>query len=151
MGEEIKKIATRPGSANLAVIASSLVAKYPISLGDHANGQLIGDGLKSLHRRLIKHFENRPNGNSLKKKLLMVDDGDENNTASDTESLPTAKQVRRTKGSYAADSYGCTNWQPEEMPIDETDESQEAKRQWLCNEYKVEKDAVRVQEYMDVT
>ena len=156
LGDEITKVTSRPGSANLAVIASAIVAKFPSSLADYANGQLIGDGSKSLHRRLIKHFENRPHvGNSLKKRLALEVKDDvemENNTTNEANIQPTAKKTKKMKAKSKKDSFGCSNWQPSDLPDGETWETQDEKRVWLTSEFKkAEIEIVRVKEYMKVT
>jgi hypothetical protein len=156
IGEEINKISNRPGSANLAVIASAVVATFPASLADYANGPLIGDGSKSLHRRLIKYFENRSHvGNSLKRKLALEEDIESENTeVNDNSSEPVAKKSKKTKGNSKKDSYGCCNWQPVDLPEGEYWESQEEKREWLCLEFRKtdsDRQTARVKDYMKTT
>jgi hypothetical protein len=115
LGDETSKVSNRPGSANLAIIASALVAKFPLSLADYANSQLIGDGSKSLHRRLTKHFENRPHvGNSPKKRLVLEEVVEnESKQVTKTEVEPAAK---KSQAKSKKDSYGSCNWQPVDLP-----------------------------------
>jgi hypothetical protein len=155
LGDEIYKVCTQPGSANLAVIARNMVAKYPDSLADTINGELIGDGSTSLHRRLVRHFENRTSNrlNSLRRKLLGGNgtDGDEEIDEND-ERPSKQKKAANPMLTATKDRYGCVNWQPNDLPEGETEITQEEKRVWLVDEYKkADRDMICVRGYMGIT
>ena len=127
----IMPITKTPGSHNLDVIAGKMVSKYPEGLSDIVCGKVIGQGRASLHDRLVRQFENRNRGTtSLKRKLLAeVKEGD------------GTMNKKKVFSKFLKDSYGCVNWQPNELPEGETEESQEAVRQSLITEFnKIESD-----------
>ena len=118
---EIANICTKPGRRNLRKIAQNVVSEYP-AMGDSFQDIVIGSGHASLLRQLEIKFENENRtsaGSPLRKRLRVADDENE-------------APVKRRKGS---ESYGCVNWQPGNLAVGETPESQEAKRKWMVEEY----------------
>jgi hypothetical protein len=117
---------------------------------------ILGDGSSSLRRRLIRYFENgSTKKNPLRQKLRTEQDDDlsEDNAQENNDELTTIdKQKKKSKSTFSKDSYGCSNWQPVELPDEETEESQEVKRLWLQAEYlKSDRNTALVSSYMDVT
>jgi hypothetical protein len=158
VGEDIsEQIGDSPGAANLTVIASAMVQHNPASLADYVGGMgILGDGSSSLRCRLIRYFENesRKNKNPLQRKLLTEyeDNLSEGDAQNDDADLTSKRKKKKVKSTFSKDSYGCSNWQPAELPDGETEDSQEVKRLWLKAEYlKSDHDMVLVCNYMEIT
>ena len=107
---------------DLRLIAGKIVAKYPRSFADRINGEIVGDGTKTLLQQLEHRKENEsrsqtpPSQKNLKRK---------NAASSDDE-------VKVTE----LDSYGCVKgrWEGKMEGADE-EEVQEEKRKLLIKEY----------------
>jgi hypothetical protein len=154
VSDEIAKITVSPGFANLGIIAGRMVAKYPASLADRIVGsdEPLAGGSTSLCRRFVRQFENRNRAskNSLKRKLSVLYDSDDDRTS------PAAEGAKSSKNpaNFSKDQYGCLKWQPISYPEGENEQTQEEKRVWLTNEFsKVteQRNITLVAEYMELT
>ncbi|KAM7306496.1 uncharacterized protein ISCGN_010199 [Ixodes scapularis] len=109
-----------PGRRHLRVIASKIVAKYPLSFQDMLQGTVIGQGVETLLWKLENCVNN-------KKRPLAQPLPEESTSDPDAFHQP-AKTDRR-------DSYGCVAWKPE-LPPGETAYTQDEKRERLVTEYR---------------
>lgn len=112
--DDIRKIETNPSRAQCLIIARKIVRQYPLSFMDTLDdGQTtVGAGYESLLSQIKTRVEHLNRNNTLARRRKTVN----------------AKEARPMRG--PADTYGCTQWQPE-LPSDETKESLETKRQMI--------------------
>lgn len=91
------------------------MAKYPKSLQDVIEGDIIGLGYQSLAKQLLSRVENvkRPDTPKIKKRKAPSDDN--------TDEMSAERHS-------VQDTYGCVNWMPKHLPIPETPESQLQKK-----------------------
>ena len=101
-----------PTKHNTTEIAKRMVARYPKSLQDVIDGDVIGLGYHSLAKQLQSRVENvkRPDTPKIKKRKAASDD--------DTDEISAAQRAS------VQDTYGCINWMPKHLPLTETEESQ---------------------------
>ncbi|KAM9770937.1 uncharacterized protein LOC133168493 [Syngnathus typhle] len=114
---EIMKMCNNPTKHNTTEIGKRMVAKYPEALQDVIEGDVIGPGYHSLVKQLQARVENvkRPNTPKIRKRKVAPDE-------SDTEEIPAEQKAR------VQDTYGCINWEPKYLPLSETMESQQEKK-----------------------
>ncbi|KAK0145281.1 hypothetical protein N1851_015824 [Merluccius polli] len=95
------------------------VAKYPKSLQDVIEGDAIGTGYDSLVKQIQNRIENvkRPTTPKIKKRRTYHD--------SDTDEIPPEKRAS------IQDTYGCSRWHVKFLPLGETAESQQQKKDEL--------------------
>lgn len=150
-----ERFGDNPGAGNLSLVASRMVQQNSASLADYIGGKdILGDGSSTLRRRLIRHFENENRKkNPLRRKLLQCGSmSTEENETDDEPNGSSRKKRKKTPSALSKDSFGCRNWQPSELPDDETEVTQEEKRVWLLTEYlKSEHDNEKVGRFMTVT
>lgn len=93
-----------------------MVAKYPKSLQDVIDGDIIGPGYHSLAKQLQSRVENvkRPDTPKIKKPRAPSDN--------DTDEISAEQRAS------VQDTYGCVNWMPKHLPIPESAESVGKKR-----------------------
>lgn len=117
---EMMKVTTSLNKKNAADVAKKLVAKYPKSLQDVIEGDVIGTGYGSLMKQIHNRIENvkRPNTPKIKKRRLHD---------SDTDEVPPEKRAA------IQDTYGCICWHVKFMPLGETAETQQQKKDELKN------------------
>ncbi|KAL6455511.1 hypothetical protein MHYP_G00360510 [Metynnis hypsauchen] len=115
---EIMKVCNNPSKHNTTEIGKKMVAEYPKSLQDVIEGDVIGPGYHSLVKQLQARVENvkRPNRPKIKKRKTTSD-------GSDTEEIPAEQKAS------VQDTYGCVNWEPKFLPLSETVESQQEKKE----------------------
>lgn len=103
---EISKLAKKPGKKNLEIIASKLIKQYPKSFQDVIGGKIFGNGYASFLNSLTLRFDNmnRPKRSSL---VAM---------------LPQTHEKAKKR---------CINFQPENLPNEETENTQKEKQKWL--------------------
>ncbi|KAK3505890.1 hypothetical protein QTP70_019449, partial [Hemibagrus guttatus] len=101
-----------PSKQSSTAIAKKMVAKYPASLQDVIEGDIVGSGYHSLVKQMQNRIENvkRPNVRKIRKRSRTED--------SDTEEIPAERKAA------VQDTYGCVNWDFKLMPLNETKESQ---------------------------
>ncbi|XP_072572022.1 uncharacterized protein [Paramormyrops kingsleyae] len=102
-----------PNKRNSTEVAKKLVAKYPKSLQDIIEGDVVGPGYHSLVKQLQYRIENvkRSTTPKIRKRKHCTDD-------SDTEEIPPEQRAA------IQDTYGCINWDVKFLPLGETPESQ---------------------------
>ena len=100
-----------------------MVSKYPKSLQDVIEGDVIGQGYHSLVKQLQNRIENmkRSTTPKIRKRRYRTDDSDTDD--SDTDEVPPEKRAA------IQDTYGCITWDPKFLPLGETPESQKEKRE----------------------
>lgn len=101
-------------------IAKKMLAKYPQSLQDVIEGDVIGPGYHSLVKQLQARIENVKRS-SLPRILKRKRVSDEY----DTDEIPAERRAA------VQDTYGCIQWDMKFMPISETLESQQEKKDKL--------------------
>ncbi|XP_066504840.1 uncharacterized protein [Hoplias malabaricus] len=105
---------------NTTQVAKKMVAKYPNSLQDIIEGDVIGSGYHSLVKQLQNRIENvkRSTTPKMRKRKKCTED-------SDTDEVPPERRAA------IQDTYGCINWDLKFLPLGETPESQEEKKEKL--------------------
>ncbi|XP_048104970.1 uncharacterized protein LOC125298311, partial [Alosa alosa] len=131
-----------PTRAQCAEIARTVVAQYPKTFGDVTDeGELLGCGYTSLLNQLKTRVEHVNRNNTLARIRKPK--------RANPESIPQKNSFNKL------DSYGCVDWQPQDLPEGETSDSLEVKRQMLVTLYKTEGprrvDMVRVDDLMQLT
>ncbi|KAL2097021.1 hypothetical protein ACEWY4_006228 [Coilia grayii] len=97
-----------------------MVGKYPQSLQDVIEGDIIGPGYHSLAKQLQNRIENVKRNMTpkiIKRRHLTAD--------SDTDEIPPEKRAA------VQDTYGCINWHVKFLPLEETSETQQEKKEKL--------------------
>ncbi|CAL8361427.1 unnamed protein product [Arctogadus glacialis] len=114
---EMIKICKNPTKHNTTEIAKRMVARYPKSLQDVIDGDVIGLGYHSLAKQLQSRVENvkRPDTPKIQKRKAASDD--------DTDEISAEQRAS------VQDTYGCVNWMPKHLPLPETVESQLEKKE----------------------
>ncbi|XP_075884647.1 uncharacterized protein LOC142889856 [Nelusetta ayraudi] len=105
---------------NSTDIAKKMVAKYPKSLQDIIDGDVIGPGYHSLVKQLQNRIENvkRPTTPKIRKRKTCTED-------CDTDEVPPQQRAA------TQDTYGCIKWNVKFLPLGETLESQQDKQEKL--------------------
>ncbi|XP_073327066.1 uncharacterized protein [Pagrus major] len=134
---EILTMCPTPGKKHISEIARKMTKAYPVAFTDVIEGEVVGSGYDSLTKQMVSRVDNLKRGNtslSLKRQSISNSEG---------EDTPTQKK--------RLDTYGCTNWQPTQLPPDETPESQkhaqeELKKMWRerCCDSKAIENMMRV-------
>ncbi|XP_070834130.1 uncharacterized protein [Chaetodon trifascialis] len=115
---EMMKVTTSLSKKNAADVAKKLVAKYPKSLQDVIEGDVIGTGYGSLVKQIQNRIENVKKPTTPKIKKRKSHDSDE---------------VLPEKCAAIQDTYGCIRWHVKFMPLGETAETQQQKKDELKN------------------
>ncbi|KAI4879969.1 hypothetical protein NFI96_025844 [Prochilodus magdalenae] len=103
---------------NSTEVAKKMVAKYPKSLQDIIEGDMIGPGYHSLVKQLQNRIENVKRSTTPRKRKHRTDE-------SDTDEVPPEQRAA------IQDIYGCINWDLKFLPLGETAESQQEKKEKL--------------------
>lgn len=121
---EMMKICKNPTKRNTTEIAKRMVARYPKSLEDVIDGDVIGLGFHSLVKQLQSRVENvkRPDTPKITKRKAESDE--------DTDEIPAEQKAS------VQDTYGCVNWEPKYLPLPETVESQHEKKEEMKKMFK---------------
>lgn len=116
---EMMKVTPSISKMNATDVAKKIVAKYPKSLQDVIEGDIIGTGYQSLVKQIQNRVENvkRPSTPKITKRKNWHD--------SETGEIPPEKWVK------IQDTYGCINWHVKFLPLGETAESQQQKKEKL--------------------
>lgn len=101
------------------VVAKKMVAKYPKSLQDVIEGDVIGAGYHSLVKQLQNRLENAKRSSTPKTRKRKL------YTESDTDEVPVEKRAA------IQDTYGCIKWELKFLPLGETTESQQQSQEEL--------------------
>ncbi|XP_051734366.1 uncharacterized protein LOC127504056 isoform X2 [Ctenopharyngodon idella] len=109
-----------PSKKDSTEVAKKMVAKYPKSLQDVIDGDVIGPGYHSLVKQLQYRIENvkRSTTPKIRKRKHRTDE-------SDTDEIPPEQRAAMQ------DTYGCINWDVKFLPLGETPESQREKKEKL--------------------
>ncbi|XP_028831045.1 uncharacterized protein LOC114787569 isoform X3 [Denticeps clupeoides] len=119
--DEVLTVCQNPRKKHLAEIARKMALKYPKSFKDISGHQTTGSGYDSLTKQLQCRVDNLKRENvrfQLKRRH--------------TKTLKTETQDVRSKKTRL-DSYGCINWQPSCLPLQETTKTQKEKQEELLN------------------
>uniref|UniRef100_A0A8C2HNH5 Uncharacterized protein n=1 Tax=Cyprinus carpio TaxID=7962 RepID=A0A8C2HNH5_CYPCA len=119
---EILTICPTPGKKHLGEIARKIVSTYPKSFRDVIEDQVVGSGYDSLTKQLQSRVDNMKRGKIslyLKRQTSSTSEGEDR----------PSKMIR-------VDTYGCINWQPKQLPPDETEETQKYTQEELKNMHK---------------
>ncbi len=143
--DTIRMHCPNPTRAECSQIAKNIVAQHPKTLADVTDvRELLGSGYTSLLNQIKTRVEHVNRGSVLSRirrpKRTNANDGD-------------TSQLKNTCNQV--DSYGCINWQPQNLPEGETLDSLEVKRQMLVTLYRKEgpkgAESVKVDDLMDIT
>lgn len=116
LADEMRKFEPTPTRAQCLTICKSIVHQYPQSFADQLHdGRIVGEGYSSLLAQIKTRIENL------------------SRTTSFREHRSSGSGVKRGP----TDTYGCTRFQPD-LPLEETDDSIESKRQKLEDLYRRE-------------
>ena len=115
---EMMTMCNSPTKKNTTEIGKRMVSRYPESLRDVIEGDVIESGYHSIVKQLQSRVENvkRPNTPKITKRKAASDEYD-------TEEIPAEKRAR------VQDTYGCINWEPKYLPLSETVESQQEQKE----------------------
>ncbi|XP_073717977.1 uncharacterized protein [Misgurnus anguillicaudatus] len=116
---EMMKVSSSISKMNATDVAKKMVAKYPKSLQDVIEGDIIGTGYQSLVKQIQNRVENvkRPSTPKITRRKNWHD--------SDTDEIPPEKRAK------IQDTYGCIHWHVKFLPLGETAESQQQKKEKL--------------------
>lgn len=114
---EMMKVCASPSKQASTEVAKTMVAKYPQSLQDVIEGDVVGSGYHLLVKQLQVRIENakRSSVPTMMKRKRESD-------GYDTEEVPAEKRAA------VQDTYGCIKWDMKFMPVSETTHSQQEKR-----------------------
>ncbi|KAF4101576.1 uncharacterized protein LOC131524703 [Onychostoma macrolepis] len=116
LADEMRKFEPTPTRAQCLTICKSIVHQYAQSFADQLHdGRIVGEGYSSLLAQIKTRIENL------------------SRTTSFREHRSSGSGVKRGP----TDTYGCTRFQPD-LPLEETDDSIESKRQKLEDLYRRE-------------
>ncbi|XP_032417636.1 uncharacterized protein LOC116722746 isoform X2 [Xiphophorus hellerii] len=124
---EMMLICKNPTKRNTTEIAERMVSRYPKSLKDVIDGDVIGLGYHSLVKQLQARIENvkRQDTPKITKRKAESDN--------DTDEIPAEQKAS------VQDTYGCVNWAPKFLPLSETVESQLKKKEDMKKMFKDKK------------
>lgn len=119
---EMMRMCPSPTKQASTEIAKKLVGKYPTSLKDVIEGEVVGPGYHSLVKQLQARVDNKRRHVTprIQKRKPVSDE-------SDTDDVPAILKAS------VQDTYGCVKWDMKFMPITETQESQNEKREKMRN------------------
>ncbi|XP_076585369.1 uncharacterized protein LOC143333240 [Chaetodon auriga] len=117
---EMMKACPSPTKHASTEIAKKLVGRYPLSLKDVIEGEVVGTGYHSLLKQLQARIDNKKRIATPRiQKRKPVSD------TSDTDEVPAVVKAS------VQDTYGCVKWAVRFMPVTETLETQEEKKEKL--------------------
>ncbi|XP_070403802.1 uncharacterized protein [Nothobranchius furzeri] len=108
------------GKKHSTEVAKKMVAKYPKSLQDVIEGDIVGKGYYSLVKQLQYRIENakRTSTPKIRKRKHQTE-------SDDTDEIPLEERAAMQ------DTYGCIKWNPKFLPRGETQQSQQQKLEKL--------------------
>lgn len=118
---EMMEICPHVGKKHSTDVAKKMVAKYPSSLQDVIEGDIVGTGYHSLVKQLQNRIENvrRTSTPKIRKRKHQTDESDH------TDEIPSEERAAMQ------DVYGCIKWTVKFLPLEETQESQQQKMEEL--------------------
>ncbi|KAK0131326.1 hypothetical protein N1851_016620 [Merluccius polli] len=120
---DMMNVCNSPSKQNATEIAKRMVTKYPKSLQDVIEGDVIGSGYDSLAKQLLSRVENAKRSDIPKVKRR------KHSSDADTDEITAAQRAS------VQDTYGCVKWDPKYMPVSETVESQNIKKEEMKKMY----------------
>ncbi|XP_034535115.1 uncharacterized protein LOC117809748 [Notolabrus celidotus] len=115
--KEMMKACAAPFRRASTEIAKRLVAMYPNSLQDVIEGDVVGQGYHSLVKQMQARIEN------MKRSFTPVIQKRKRGGSDDTDEVPLEKRAT------IQDTYGCIKWDIKFLPVSETLESQQEKKE----------------------
>ncbi|XP_034545095.1 uncharacterized protein LOC117816833 isoform X2 [Notolabrus celidotus] len=115
--KEMMKACASPSRRASTEIAKRLVAMYPNSLQDVIEGDVVGQGYHSLVKQMQARIEN------MKRSFTPVIQKRKRRGSDDTDEVPPEKRAT------IQDTYGCIKWDIKFLPVSETLESQQEKKE----------------------
>ena len=114
---EMMQACASPSKQASTEVAKKMVAKYPRSLQDVIEGDVVGAGYHSLVKQFQARIENvrRFSAQKVRKRKQGSDEYD-------TEEIPAEQKAANQ------DTYGCIKWDVKFMPVSETPKSPQEKR-----------------------
>lgn len=132
VAEKISRFNPSPGRKNLKIIAKKFTRKYPATFEDRCGNTIIADGGTTLAHKLEACLENRHRRKGFENLFEVESD----------------QIIKKT----VKNSYGCCNWQPNELPLGESKQSQIAHKNWLISESrKLIREECKIKELMKIT
>ncbi|PIK51175.1 hypothetical protein BSL78_11929 [Apostichopus japonicus] len=111
---DIMKVESSPGRKHLSIIAQKIVREFPEPFKDDIEGLVVGSGYASLLTQLENRMSNINRGKfHLNVGYPLFVEGEQNEALTKKRKLST--------------SYGCKNWQPEDLPEGEDRDTQRKK------------------------
>ncbi|XP_040888005.1 uncharacterized protein LOC121194625 [Toxotes jaculatrix] len=115
---EMMQKSSHVSKRNSTEVAKQMVAKYPKSLQDVIEGDVIGTGYHSLVKQLQNRIENvrRFTSPKIRKRKARTDESD-------------SDEISPEQRAEMQDTYGCLKWDVKFLPLGETAESQHEKKE----------------------
>ncbi|XP_071854825.1 uncharacterized protein [Apostichopus japonicus] len=111
---DIMKVESSPGRKHLSIIAQKIVCEFPEPFKNDIEGLVVGSGYASLLTQLENRMSNINRGKfHLNVGYPLFVEGEQNEALTKKRKLST--------------SYGCKNWQPEDLPEGEDRDTQRKK------------------------
>ncbi|XP_075951552.1 uncharacterized protein LOC142954433 [Anarhichas minor] len=117
VASEMMNACASPSKQASTEVAKKMVAKYPLSLQDVIEGDVVGPGYHSLVKQLQVRIENAKRSST--PRILKRKNGSDEY---DTKEIPAEQRAA------VQDTYGCIKWDMKFMPMSETPESQQQKK-----------------------
>lgn len=114
---EMMKVCPSPCKKASVEVAKKMLAKYPKSLQDVIEGDVVGPGYHSLVKQLQSRIENVKRSST-----PMMMKQQKGSDEYDTEEIPAEKRAA------VQDTYGCIKWDMKFLPVSETAETQQKKK-----------------------
>ena len=114
---EMMKACPSPSKKASVEVAKKMLAKYPKSLQDVIEGDVVGPGYHSLVKQLQTRIENVKRSST-----PMMMKRQKGSDEYDTEEIPAEKRAA------VQDTYGCVKWDMKFLPVSETAETQQKKK-----------------------
>ena len=124
--EEMTKLCRKPYKKHCDAVAKLLVTRYPQSLCDSIDGDVVGTGFDSLSRQLKARVDNI-NRLSVADRLRDFSPSTSTESSGEENGSPVSKKRKL--------DYGCLNATPKNMPENETSESLNSKKDALLTMY----------------
>ncbi|XP_019909203.3 uncharacterized protein LOC105030828 isoform X2 [Esox lucius] len=138
IADEVITTCPTPGKKHLSEIARKMVLTYPKSFKDVIEDQVIGSGYDSLTKQLQTRVDNLKRDNTLSRRRKS------SISVRETDEVPPKK--------VHMNSYGCINWQPVQLPANETTETQKAQQEKMKKMHKDRSnDTRRIEKMMSAT
>lgn len=126
IADSVRQVCLNPPFKQCAELAKTIVDMYPESFEDRTEeGERLGCGYFTLSKQLRTRIEFLNRDNTFTRLRKPKQSGSSNEVENST---PTPKCAK-------IDSYGCVNWQPQELPEGESQDSLQEKKKELISTY----------------